>query len=131
MCFLTGTAIAGLFGVLPNTSFSQNVGLIPMTGVMSRHVVTCGAIFLVIAGLVPKVEALVSTMPIEVLGGGVIALGAVVSGSNASLRAEMRTAHRPGTRAYIRQDMESSPGGGGSSPSTVPSAPTSTSGLTL
>ena len=40
-----GTAISGIFGALPNTSFSQNVGLIAMTGVMSRHVVTIGAIF--------------------------------------------------------------------------------------
>lgn len=75
-----GTAIAGVFGALPNTSFSQNVGLVAMTGVMSRHVVTYGAIFLVIAGLVPKVGALVSTIPIEVLGGGVIVMfGMVVS----------------------------------------------------
>ena len=49
-----GTAIAGVFGGLPNTSFSQNVGLIAMTGVMSRHVVTIGAIFLIIAGFIPR-----------------------------------------------------------------------------
>ena len=42
-----GTAVAGIFGGLPNTSFSQNVGLIAMTGVMSRHVVTIGALFLI------------------------------------------------------------------------------------
>jgi len=47
-----GTAVAGLFGALPNTSFSQNVGLISMTGVMSRHVVTIGALFLILCGLV-------------------------------------------------------------------------------
>lgn len=75
-----GTALAGLFGGLPNTSFSQNVGLISMTGVMSRHVVTCGAVFLVVAGLVPKVGALIAAMPIAVLGGGVIVMfGMVVS----------------------------------------------------
>ena len=75
-----GTALAGFFGGLPNTSFSQNVGLISMTGVMSRHVVTCGAIFLVVAGLVPKVGALIAAMPIAVLGGGVIVMfGMVVS----------------------------------------------------
>ena len=75
-----GTAVAGVFGALPNTSFSQNVGLVAMTGVMSRHVVTYGAVFLVIAGLVPKVGALVATIPIEVLGGGVIVMfGMVVS----------------------------------------------------
>ncbi|NNK79670.1 MAG: purine permease, partial [Litoreibacter sp.] len=41
-----GSAVAGIFGGFPNTSFSQNVGLIAMTGVMSRHVVTIGALFL-------------------------------------------------------------------------------------
>jgi xanthine/uracil permease len=50
-----GTAVAGVFGGLPNTSFSQNVGLIAMTGVMSRHVVTIGALFLIVCGLIPKV----------------------------------------------------------------------------
>ena len=70
-----GTAIAGIFGGLPNTSFSQNVGLISMTGVMSRHVVTIGAIFLIVCGLIPKVGAIVATVPINVLGGGVAAAG--------------------------------------------------------
>lgn len=75
-----GTAIAGFFGGLPNTSFSQNVGLISMTGVMSRHVVTCGAVFLIVAGLIPKIGALIAAMPIAVLGGGVIVMfGMVVS----------------------------------------------------
>ena len=75
-----GTALSGFFGALPNTSFSQNVGLIAMTGLMSRHVVTIGALFLIAAGLVPKVGAIISTIPIEVLGGGVIVMfGMVVS----------------------------------------------------
>lgn len=75
-----GTALAGLFGALPNTSFSQNVGLIAMTGVMSRYVVAIGAVFLIIAGCMPKVGAAISTIPIEVLGGGVIVMfGMVVS----------------------------------------------------
>ncbi len=75
-----GSAVAGFFGGLPNTSFSQNVGLISMTGVMSRHVVTLGALFLVVCGLVPKIGAVVAAMPISVLGGGVILMfGMVVS----------------------------------------------------
>jgi xanthine/uracil permease len=57
-----GTAVAGIFGGLPNTSFSQNVGLISMTGVMSRHVVTIGAIFLIVCGLIPKVGAIINTV---------------------------------------------------------------------
>ena len=75
-----GSFIAGLFGGLPNTSFSQNVGLISMTGVTSRSVVTLGALFLVACGLIPKVGAVVAAMPISVLGGGVIVMfGMVVS----------------------------------------------------
>ena len=75
-----GSAVAGIFGGLPNTSFSQNVGIVSMTGIMRRGVVTIGAIFLIICGFVPKIGAVVSSMPIEVLGGGVILMfGMVVS----------------------------------------------------
>ena len=77
-----GTAVAGIFGGMPNTSFSQNVGLIAMTGVMSRHVVTIGGIFLIVCGLVPKVGAVIRTVPIEVLGG---VLGLVVGLGQAAL----------------------------------------------
>ena len=75
-----GSAIAGVFGGLPNTSFSQNVGLISMTGVMSRSVVTLSALFLIVCGLIPKVGAVVAAMPISVLGGGgVLMFGMVLS----------------------------------------------------
>ncbi len=84
-----GTAVSGLFGGLPNTSFSQNVGLIAMTGVMSRHVVTIGAIFLIVAGLVPKVGAVISTIPIEVLGGGVIVMFGMVAAAGVSMLSEV------------------------------------------
>ncbi|ANP38708.1 uracil permease [Phaeobacter gallaeciensis] len=84
-----GTAVAGIFGGLPNTSFSQNVGLIAMTGVMSRHVVTCGAIFLIICGLVPKVGAIIRTIPIEVLGGGVIVMFGMVVAAGISMLSDV------------------------------------------
>ncbi|WP_298838307.1 nucleobase:cation symporter-2 family protein [uncultured Roseobacter sp.] len=85
-----GTAISGFFGALPNTSFSQNVGLIAMTGVMSRHVVTIGALFLIAAGLVPKVGAVVSSIPIEVLGGGVIVMFGMVVAAGISMLSDVR-----------------------------------------
>lgn len=85
-----GTALAGVFGGLPNTSFSQNVGLIAMTGLMSRHVVTIGAIFLIVCGLVPKVGALIRTVPIEVLGGGVIVMFGMVVAAGVSMLSEVR-----------------------------------------
>ncbi|NNU79486.1 purine permease [Halovulum dunhuangense] len=84
-----GSAAAGMFGALPNTSFSQNVGLIAMTGVMSRHVVTFGAIFLIVAGLMPKVGALISTVPIQVLGGGVIVMFGMVCAAGVSMLADV------------------------------------------
>lgn len=84
-----GTAVSGLFGALPNTSFSQNVGLIAMTGVMSRHVVTIGALFLIAAGLIPKVGALISTVPIEVLGGGVIVMFGMVVAAGISMLSDV------------------------------------------
>jgi xanthine permease len=76
-----GTALAAVFGAMPNTTFSQNVGLIAITGVMSRHVVSLGAGLLVISGLIPKVGAAITTIPIEVLGGGVIVMFGMVASS--------------------------------------------------
>lgn len=84
-----GTAIAGVFGGLPNTSFSQNVGLISMTKVMSRGVVTIGAIFLIVCGLVPKFGALVSTIPINVLGGAVIVMFGMVAAAGVNMLSEV------------------------------------------
>jgi xanthine permease len=84
-----GTAIAGVFGGLPNTSFSQNVGLIAMTGVMSRHVVTIGALFLIAAGLIPKVGAIINTVPINVLGGGVIVMFGMVAAAGISMLSDV------------------------------------------
>jgi len=85
-----GTAVAGVFGALPNTSFSQNVGLISMTGVMSRHVVTIGAIFLIACGLVPKVGAIINTVPINVLGGGVIVMFGMVAAAGINMLSDVR-----------------------------------------
>jgi NCS2 family nucleobase:cation symporter-2 len=84
-----GSFVAGLFGALPNTSFSQNVGLIAMTGVMSRRVVTYGAVFLIFCGLIPKVGAIISTVPIEVLGGGVIVMFGMVCAAGISMLSDV------------------------------------------
>ncbi|WP_206169630.1 uracil-xanthine permease family protein [Tropicibacter alexandrii] len=89
-----GTAIAGIFGGLPNTSFSQNVGLISMTGVMSRHVVTIGAVFLIICGLIPMVGAVIRTVPINVLGGGVIVMFGMVAAAGVNMLSEVNWSRR-------------------------------------
>ncbi len=84
-----GSAIAGIFGGLPNTSFSQNVGLISMTGVMSRNVVTIGALFLIVCGLIPKFGAIVATVPINVLGGGVIVMFGMVAAAGINMLSDV------------------------------------------
>ena len=85
-----GSAVSGIFGGLPNTSFSQNVGLVAMTGVMSRHVVTIGALFLILCGLIPKVGAIIRTIPIEVLGGGVIVMFGMVVAAGVSMLSDVK-----------------------------------------
>jgi NCS2 family nucleobase:cation symporter-2 len=83
-----GTALASIFGALPNTSYSQNVGVVAFTGVISRHVVTIGAIFLVLAGLIPKLGAVVSAMPQAVLGGASIVMFGMIAAAGVKLLAQ-------------------------------------------
>ncbi len=71
-CDGIGSSFAALFGVLPNTSFSQNVGLVAMTKVVNRFALSLGAVFLVLCGLSPKLAAVISIMPQSVLGGAAV-----------------------------------------------------------
>ncbi|MCQ2555041.1 MAG: purine permease [Clostridia bacterium] len=82
ICDGVGSSLAACFGVLPNTSFSQNVGLVAMTKVVNRFALATGAIFLILCGLCPKLGALVSIMPQAVLGGAAVMMfsSIVVSG---------------------------------------------------
>ena len=89
-----GTAVAGVFGGLPNTSFSQNVGIVGMTGVMSRHVVTIAGVILVICGLLPKIGALIASMPLPVLGGGVIVMFGMVAAAGMNVLSEVKMTRR-------------------------------------
>lgn len=63
------SAISSLFGCMPITSFSQNVGLIAMTKVVNRFTIMTGACVMILAGLVPVVGKLFATLPEAVLGG--------------------------------------------------------------
>jgi len=89
-----GTAVAAVFGGLPNTSFSQNVGIVGMTGIMSRHVVTIGALFLIVCGLLPKVGAIIASMPLPVLGGGVIVMFGMVAAAGLNVLSEINMNRR-------------------------------------
>ncbi len=89
-----GTAVAGVFGGLPNTSFSQNVGIVGMTGIMSRHVVTIAGVIMVICGLIPKIGAIIASMPLPVLGGGVIVMFGMVAAAGLNVLSEIKMSRR-------------------------------------
>ena len=75
-----GTLIGGIFNTFPYTSFSQNVGLVGVTGVRSRFVCVAAGVVLIVLGLVPKMAALVESLPTFVLGGaGLVMFGMVAA----------------------------------------------------
>ncbi len=84
ICDGLGSSLAAVFGVLPNTSFSQNVGLVSMTKVVNRFALSIGAIFLILCGFSPKLAALMDIMPQSVLGGAAVMMFAsiIMSGIN-------------------------------------------------
>jgi len=75
-----GTLIGGIFNTFPYTSFSQNVGLVGVTGVKSRWVCVAGGIIMLILGMLPKMAAFVEAIPQFVLGGaGLVMFGMVAA----------------------------------------------------
>jgi len=75
-----GTLLGGIFNTFPYTSFSQNVGLVAVTGVKSRFVCVAGGVILIVLGVLPKMAALVESLPTVVLGGaGLVMFGMVAA----------------------------------------------------
>jgi NCS2 family nucleobase:cation symporter-2 len=75
-----GTILGGIFNTFPYTSFSQNVGLVGVTGIRSRWVTATGGVIMLALGLLPKMSALVESVPVVVLGGaGVVMFGMVAA----------------------------------------------------
>ena len=73
------TAIGGVFNSFPYTAFSENVGLVRLTGVKSRWVVAAAGAIMILLGFLPKVAAVVSSIPQPVLGGAALTLFATVA----------------------------------------------------
>lgn len=63
------SSLSSLFGCMPITSFSQNVGLIAMTHVVNRKAIGCGAVIMILAGLIPGLGVILASLPNAVLGG--------------------------------------------------------------
>ncbi len=75
-----GTLIGGVFNTFPYVSYSQNVGLVGVTGVYSRWVCAAGGVIMLGLGLIPKLAFIVATVPQCVLGGaGFIMFGMVAA----------------------------------------------------
>jgi xanthine permease len=80
-----GTIIGGVFNTFPYTSFSQNVGLVGVTGVRSRWVTVGGGVIMLILGLIPKMGALVEAVPQVVLGGAGLVMFGMVAATGARI----------------------------------------------
>ena len=74
-----GTLLGGVFNTFPYTSFSQNVGLVGVTGVRSRFVAVAGGVIMLALGLMPKLSALVEAVPQFVLGGAGLCMFGMVA----------------------------------------------------
>ena len=75
------TVLGGVFNTFPYTAFAQNVGLVSLSRIASRFVVTAAGVILVLLGLLPKMGAVVTGIPSEVLGGAGVALFGMVTAS--------------------------------------------------
>jgi xanthine permease len=80
-----GTMLGGFFNTFPYTSFSQNVGLVGVTGVRSRSVTAAGGVILLGLGLLPKIAALVEAVPQVVLGGAGLVMFGMVAATGARI----------------------------------------------
>jgi uric acid transporter len=80
-----GTLVGGIFNTFPYTSFSQNVGLVGVTGVRSRWVTVAGGAIMLLLGLLPKMAALVEAVPLVVLGGAGLVMFGMVAATGARI----------------------------------------------
>ena len=86
-CVPTASArlLGGIFNTFPYTSFSQNVGLVGVTGVRSRWVTAAGGVIMLMLGLLPKMAALVEAIPQVVLGGAGLVMFGMVAATGARI----------------------------------------------
>jgi uric acid transporter len=80
-----GTILGGIFNTFPYTSFSQNVGLVGVTGIRSRWVTATGGCIMIALGLLPKMSSLVEALPQVVLGGAGLVMFGMVAATGARI----------------------------------------------
>lgn len=95
------SSLSSLFGCLPITSFSQNVGLIAMTKVVNRYAIGAGALIMILAGLFPVAGAVLATVPQSVLGGCTIMMFGTIVASGVEMLSRCGFSHRNTTIAAL------------------------------
>ena len=89
-----GTTFASIFNAMPNTSYSQNAGLVAFTGVISRHVGTVAGVILILLGLFPKLGGIIAAMPESVLGGAAIIMFGLITAAGIKLISQSEMSQR-------------------------------------
>lgn len=95
------SSISSLFGCLPITSFSQNVGLVAMTKVVNRFTIGTGAVIMILAGIFPIFGAVLATLPNAVLGGCTIMMFGTIVVSGLQMVSKCGFSHRNITIAAL------------------------------
>jgi len=96
-----GTLIGGMLNTFPHSSFSQNVGLVGVTGVRSRWVCAAGGVILIILGLIPKLAAIVASIPSFVLGGAGLVMFGMVTATGIRILAGVNLEEKPNNLLII------------------------------
>lgn len=89
LCDGLGSALASVFSTTPFSSFSQNVGIVALSGVASRYVVAITGVMLLLAGLFPVIGALVVSIPLPVLGGAGLVMFAMIISAGVNILARV------------------------------------------
>jgi uric acid transporter len=96
-----GTILGGIFNTFPYTSFSQNVGLVGVTGVRSRWITVTGGVLMLVLGLLPKMSALVEAVPQVVLGGAGLVMFGMVAATGARILTGANFKSNPNNRFIV------------------------------
>jgi len=84
--------LGGLFNAFPYTTFSQNVGLVQISGVKTKKVLYVAAGFLILFGLLPKIGALTTVIPTAVIGGAMVAMFGMVIAAGIKILSQVNLA---------------------------------------
>lgn len=96
LCDGLGSALAAIMSTTPFSSFAQNIGVISLTGVASRYVVTIMGVLLVLAGIFPWLGALIVSIPSPVLGGAGLMMFAMIIAAGIQMLDKVERSKRNG-----------------------------------